>query len=189
MVTSTANHRQNGAFEGQFRHNHAVRLPHGPLASLGPVLLGTALLGAGLAAGCGDDTRERISGATNRARCMADGATATLGDEVVDAVREAGSDVGALGDLASAKGSELRDALDDCVDVQQTLTDALVDAGLSDTKASCVADRALHDDKILGPLLVSMVFGDPGITTAVAIAVRAGGPCLTAEDVDRILPG
>jgi hypothetical protein len=183
-------HRRRGAFGGRVRHNRGVSRPHRTPVPLGPVLLGLALVAAGLlASGCGDDPRERISGATNRARCMADGATAALGGEVVDAVRDAGGDVGALGELASAKGSELRNALDDCVDVQQTLTDALVDAGLGETKAACVADRALHDDKILGPLLVSMVFGDPGITTAVAIAVRAGGPCLTAEDVDRILPG
>jgi hypothetical protein len=148
------------------------------------------LVAAFAAAGCGgDDTRERLSGARDRARCMADGATATFGGGVVDAVRDAGSDIDALGDIATTKGTELRAALDDCVDVQATLTDALMDAGLSDDKASCVAERALHDDEILGPLLVSMVFGDPGITTAVAIAVRAGGPCLTSDDVDRLVPG
>jgi hypothetical protein len=152
---------------------------------MGAVLLGAALLGAG----CGDDTRDRISGATDRARCMADGATDTFGGEVVDAVREAGGDVEALGDIASTKTTELRAALDGCVDVQQTLTDALLDAGLSDEQATCVATRALDDQEIIGPLLVTMVFGDPGISTAVAIAVKAGGPCLTSEDVDRILPG
>jgi hypothetical protein len=47
----------------------------------------------------------------------------------------------ARGDLAS-QGDELRGALDGCVDVEQTLTDALVDAGSSDAKASCVAARA-----------------------------------------------
>jgi hypothetical protein len=154
------------------------------------VLAAAALLGAAvLAAGCGDDDpRARISGATDRARCMADGARATFGPDVVDAVREARDDIDALGDIASAKGHELRAALDDCVDVQQTLTDALVDAGLSQGKAECVATRALHDDTILGPLLVTMVFGDPGVTTAVAVAVRAGGPCLDADDFDGILP-
>jgi hypothetical protein len=154
-------------------------------AVLLPLLVGAVLMGTS----CSDDPRERLAGATDRARCMADGATATFGGGVADAVRDAGSDLVALGEIASGKAGELQDALDDCVDVQATLTDALVDAGLSEDKASCVAERALHDDKILGPLLVSMVFGDPGVGTAVAIAVRAGGPCLTSEDLARILPG
>ena len=51
------------------------------------------------------------------------------------------------------------------------------------------ARRWLDDEQIIGPLLVTMVFGDPGIATAVGIAVKAGGPCLTAADVDRVLPG
>ena len=39
-----------------------------------------------------------------------------------------------------------------------TITDALVDASLSDAKASA-SPTALHDDDVLGPLLVAMVFG------------------------------
>jgi hypothetical protein len=161
--------------------NRLVRV----VVPMGALLLGAALLGAG----CGDDTRDRVDAAADKARCMADGATATFGGEVVDAVREAGTDVVALGDIASDKGGELRAALDDCVDVQRSLTDALVDAGLSDEKATCVATRALDDEQIIGPLLVTMVFGDPGVATAVGIAVKAGGPCLTAADIDRVLPG
>jgi hypothetical protein len=155
------------------------------LAALLPILLGVGLLGAA----CGDDQRDRLSGAGDRARCMADGATATFGNGTAEAVRDAGRDLDALGDIARGKGSELREALDDCVDVEATLTDALMDAGLSEDKASCVAERALRDDDILGPLLVAMVFGDPGVGTAIAIAVRAGGPCLTSEDIDLLLPG
>jgi hypothetical protein len=141
------------------------------------------------AAGCGDDAQDRVAGARDRARCMADGATSTFGGEVVDAVRDAGTDVHALGSIASAKGGELRSALDGCVDVQQTLVDTLVDAGLGPDKAACVATHALDDQEILGPLLVTMVFGDPGVSTAVAIAVKAGRPCLTADDLTRVLPG
>jgi hypothetical protein len=161
-----------------------VNRPRRCLLALG-LLVAIALT----AGACEDDPRDQLAGAGTRARCMADGARATFGGDTVDAMQEAGRDLGELGGLASDKGDELRRALDGCIDVEQTLTDALVDAGLSETKAACVADRALHDDEILGPLLVAMVFGDPGITTAVAIAVRAGGPCLTAEDVDRVLPG
>jgi hypothetical protein len=164
------------------RHNPLVNRS---LAALLPILLGVGLLGAA----CGDDQRDRLSGAGDRARCMADGATATFGNGTAEAVRDAGRDLDALGDIARGKGSELREALDDCVDVEATLTDALMDAGLSEDKASCVAERALRDDDILGPLLVAMVFGDPGVGTAIAIAVRAGGPCLTSEDIDLLLPG
>ena len=151
--------------------------------------LGLIVVLAFFAAACDDDPRERLTGAGERARCLAEGARATFGGDTIESMQGAGRDLDELGDLASAKSDELRVALDECVDVQQTLTDALVDAGLSDAKASCVADRALHDDDVLGPLLVAMVFGDPGVTTAVAIAVRAGGPCLTAEDFDGVLPG
>jgi hypothetical protein len=161
-----------------------IPLVNRTFAAVLPILLGAGLLGAA----CSDDPRERLSSATDRARCMADGATATFGNGTAEAVRAAGRDLDALGEIASGKGTELRDALDDCVDVEATLTDALVDAGLSEDKASCVADRALRDDDILGPLLVAMVFGDPGVGTAVAIAVRAGGPCLTSEDLDLLLP-
>ena len=68
------------------------------------------------------------------------------------------------------------------------LIDAFSSAGLSEAQAECVADRALKDDKILTPLLVNIIFGDPGIGTAIAVAVRAAQGCVTADDLKRLFP-
>jgi hypothetical protein len=150
---------------------------------LAVLLLPIALLG------CRADATDRLTDMADGARCAADGARDSLGGSSLGDVRAAGTDIAELGSRLAAEAGDLRDAVDDCIDVRATLVGALRDAGLSEGKASCVADRALEDDKILGPLVVNLLFGDPGIATAVAIAVRAGGPCLTSEERDRLLPG
>jgi hypothetical protein len=147
------------------------------------LLLTLALLG------CRAEATDRVRGVADGARCFAEGAGDSLGGSSLADVRAAGTDVAEIGSRLADEADELRAAVDGCVDVRATLVGALRDAGLSDQKATCVADRALEDDKILGPLVVNLLFGDPGIATAVAIAVRAGGPCLTAEERDRLLPG
>ena len=67
--------------------------------------------------------------------------------------------------------------------------DLFENAGMTSEQASCVADQTLEDDKILTPLLVNLVFGDPGVGTAVFVAARATRGCLSAADLARLFPG
>lgn len=127
-------------------------------------------------------------GLADNARCVGDGTVSVLGDELVGRYRAAGADLGDTSALTSAKARELRDSLDGCVEVQPMLVGALTGAGLPTDKATCVADRALRDDKALAGIMVNMVFGDPGFLTVIAIAVRAGQGCLSPADLQRLLP-
>ena len=67
--------------------------------------------------------------------------------------------------------------------------DLFENAGMTSEQASCVADQALEDDKILTPLMVNLVFGDPGVGTAVLVAAGATRGCLSAADLARLFPG
>jgi hypothetical protein len=56
-------------------------------------------------------------------------------------------------------------------------------------QAACVAHQTLEDDEILTPLLVNLIFGDPGVGTAVFVAARATRGCLSADELARLFPG
>ena len=127
-------------------------------------------------------------GLADNARCVGDGTVSVLGDELVGRYRAAGADLADTSALTTAKARELRESLDSCVEVQPMLVGALTGAGLSNDKATCVAERALRDDKALAGIMLNMVFGDPGFLTVVAIAVRAGQGCLSPADLQRLLP-
>ncbi len=99
------------------------------------------------------------------------------------------------GDLANApdelrnQASKVRTAVAACVEIRPTLVAAFKGAGLNQTQAECVTDQAMDDEKILGPLFVNIVFGDPGVGTAIFLAVRATKGCVSPADLAKLFPG
>ncbi|HUP76038.1 MAG TPA: hypothetical protein VM282_23595 [Acidimicrobiales bacterium] len=94
---------------------------------------------------------------------------------------------GQLGDRLRRAASASKDGIPRYV--RATLIDLFEGTGMTNEQATCVADRTLEDDKILTPLLVNLVFGDPGVGTAVFVATRATRGCLSAADLARLFPG
>ena len=94
-------------------------------------------------------------GLADNARCVGDGTVGVLGDQLVERYRAAGADLSDTSALTAAKARALRRSVDTCVAVQPVLVGALVQAGLPADKATCVADRALRDDKVLASIMVS----------------------------------
>jgi hypothetical protein len=127
-------------------------------------------------------------GLADNARCVGDGTVGVLGDQLVERYRAAGADLSDTSALTAAKARALRQSVDACVAVQPVLVGALVQAGLPTDKATCVAERALNDDKALSAIMVNMVFGDPGLFTVTAVALRAGSACLSPAELTRLLP-
>ena len=125
----------------------------------------------------------------DNATCLSSEVTDRLGMREVRALVAAGGDVGGRGDRLGANFGQLREAVTSCNDVRSTLVDLFENAGMTDEQATCVADQTLEDDKILTPLLVNLIFGDPGVGTAVIVAARATRGCLSAADLARLIPG
>lgn len=174
------------------------------------VSFGVAVALACSIAACGstDDARTQLEGrlrkATNATKdgvpryvrelqdnavCLSGEVTDRIGSDDVRALIDARGDLSEMTDSLSANLTELRGAVHSCVDVRSTLVDSFETAGMTNAQANCVADRALEDDKILTPLLVNIIFGDPGVGTAVFVAARATRGCLSADDLARLFPG
>jgi hypothetical protein len=124
-----------------------------------------------------------------KATCLSGEVTDRVGGEGVRRLIDARGDLGAASDEIGARVGELREAVHACVDVRETLIDVFESSGMTREQAVCVADQTLEDDKILTPLLVNIVFGDPGVGTAVFVAARATRGCLSADDFARLFPG
>lgn len=159
---------------------------------------------AGRLRGPGNDVADHIataaSAAQDRAPDYADALKASascLGKEVGD--RLGSDDIKALlatkGDLSNApeelrnQAADVHSAVAACVEIRPTLVAAFKSAGLDQGQSECVADQVMDDDKILGPLLVNIVFGDPGVGTAVFLAVRATKGCVSPAELARLFPG
>ncbi|MEO5839765.1 MAG: hypothetical protein ABIQ73_09090 [Acidimicrobiales bacterium] len=170
--------------------------------------LAAALACSVVACGSTDDTRnqlgERLRKAASaskdgipryaralrdNAACLSDEVTDRLGSRDVRALIDARGDLEATGDQLGAGLGQLREAVHSCVDVRATLIDLFESTGMTTEQATCVADQTLEDDKILTPLLVNIVFGDPGVGTAVFVAARATRGCLSASELARLFPG
>jgi hypothetical protein len=124
-----------------------------------------------------------------KATCLSDEVTERIGRAGVRRLIDARGDLDEASDEAGAQIDHLREAVGACVDVRETLVAVFENAGMTHEQAVCVADQSLEDDKILTPLLVNLVFGDPGVGTAVFVAARATRGCLTADDFARLFPG
>ena len=134
------------------------------------------------------------------ATCLSTEVTDRIGAKEVRALIDARGDLGDTGDqlgdeelpalkrAAQALG-QLREAVHSCIDVRSTLIDVFESTGMTNEQATCVADQTLEYDKILTPLLVNLVFGDPGVGTAVFVAARATRGCLSAAELSRLFPG
>jgi hypothetical protein len=153
----------------------------------GPAKAASDSLAASLA-GAKGKLPSAAKGLADNARCVSDGTVGVLGDQLVERYRAAGADLADTSALTAAKARALRQSVDACVAVQPVLVGALVQAGLPADKAACVADRALSDDKVLASIMVNLVFGDPGLLTVTAVAVRAGAACLSPSELTRLLP-
>ncbi len=151
----------------------------------GPAKAASDALADGLA-GARNQLPAAARGLADNARCVSDGAVTVLGDRLVERYRAAGITDSA--ELTTTQARALRASLDRCVSVQPVLVGALAGAGLSNAKATCVAERALSDDKAMAGIVLGMIFGDPGLTTVVTVAVRAGAACLSPADLQRLLP-
>ena len=124
-----------------------------------------------------------------KATCLSSEVTDRIGGADVRRLIDARGDLGEAGDHIGTHAGDLRDAVNACVDLRETLIDLFETSGMTREQATCVADQTLEDDKILTPLLVNLVFGDPGVGTAVFVAARATRGCLTAADFARLFPG
>jgi hypothetical protein len=124
-----------------------------------------------------------------KAACLSSEVTDRIGGDDVQRLIDARGDLGGAGDQMGTHVGELRDAVNSCVDIRATLTDLFESTGMTREQATCVADQTIEDDKILTPLLVNLLFGDPGVGTAVFVAARATRGCLTAADFARLFPG
>jgi hypothetical protein len=131
------------------------------------------------------------------ATCLSTEVTDRIGAKEVRALIDARGDLGdqlgseelpALTRAAQALG-QIREAVHSCIDVRSTLIDVFESTGMTNEQATCVADQTLEDDKILTPLLVNLLFGDPGVGTAVFVAARATRGCLSAAELSRLFPG
>lgn len=125
----------------------------------------------------------------DKATCLSSEVTDRIGRSDVRRLIDARGDLEAAGDQIGAHLGELREAVHSCVDVRETLIDLFESTGMTREQATCVADQTLEDDKILTPLLVNVVFGDPGVGTAAFVAARATRGCLTAAELARLFPG
>jgi hypothetical protein len=125
----------------------------------------------------------------DKAACLSGEVTDRVGRDGVQRLIDARGDLSAASDEVGARVGELREAVHECVDVRETLVDLFESTGMTHEQATCVADQTLEDDKILTPLLVNLVFGDPGVGTAVFVAARATRGCLSADDFARLFPG
>ena len=125
----------------------------------------------------------------DKSSCLSSAVTDRIGGDDVQRLIDARGDPGEAGDEIGTNVGELRDAVNSCVDVRETLIGLFESTGMTRDQATCVADQTLEDDKILTPLLVNLVFGDPGVGTAVFVAARATRGCLTAADFARLFPG
>ena len=125
----------------------------------------------------------------DNATCLSAEVTDRIGTREVRELIDARGDLGQTGDRLTANLDQLREAVHSCIDVRSTLIDLFQSAGMTSEQATCVADQTLEDDKILTPLLVNLVFGDPGVGTAVFVAARATRGCLSAADFARLFPG
>ena len=170
--------------------------------------LAAALACSAVACDSSDDTRaqlgDRLRRATNASRdgiprsaralrdnaaCLSSEVTDRIGTRDVRALIDARGDLGEVGDRLGAGLEQLRGAMHACIDVRATLIDVFEGTGMTNEQATCVAEQTLEDDKILTPLLVNLVFGDPGVGTAVFVAARATRGCLSAADLARLFPG
>lgn len=125
----------------------------------------------------------------DNASCLSDEVTDRIGAKEVRSLLDAHGDLTDAGDQLGANLGQLREAVHSCIDVRSTLVDVFESAGMTNAQATCVADQTLEDDKILTPLLVNIVFGDPGVGTAVFVAARATRGCLSPADFARLFPG
>ena len=123
------------------------------------------------------------------ATCLSTEVTDRIGSKEVRALIDARGDLADTGDKLGDNLGQLREAVHSCIDVRSTLIDVFESTGMTNEQATCVADQTLEDDKILTPLLVNLVFGDPGVGTAVFVAARATRGCLSAAELSRLFPG
>ncbi len=131
-----------------------------------------------------DGVRDQIGATTDTlasaSECLADAARETWGDAalsdygVMDGEVESEQLLGALdGDV-----DELDQVIGSCVNVEDTLVSAFEGIGLSESSAACVTDVVINDRQLRNGLLVQLVFGDPGVGTALVAAARVGRACL-----------
>jgi hypothetical protein len=125
----------------------------------------------------------------DNATCLSRAVIDHVGSKEVRALIDARGGLGETGDQLGAHLGQIRQAVHSCIDVRATLVDLFESTGMTNEQARCVADQTLEDDKILTPLLVNLVFGDPGVGTAVFVAARATRGCLSAADISRLFPG
>jgi hypothetical protein len=125
----------------------------------------------------------------DNATCLSTAVTDRIGSKEVRALIDARGDLGETGDQLGVNLGQIREAVHSCIDVRSTLVDLFESTGMTNEQARCVADQTLEDDKILTPLLVNLVFGDPGVGTAVFVAARATRGCLSAAEISRLFPG
>lgn len=125
----------------------------------------------------------------DKATCLSTEVIDRIGGDDVRRLIDARGDLGEAGDQIGTHVGDMRDAVNSCVDIRETLIDLFESSGMTREQATCVADQTLEDDKILTPLLVNLVFGDPGVGTAVFVAARATRGCLTAAEFARLFPG
>ena len=123
------------------------------------------------------------------ATCLSTEVTDRIGSKEVRALIDARGAFGDTGDQLGGNLIQIREAVHSCIDVRSTLGDLFESTGMTNEQATCVADQTLEDDKILTPLLVNLVFGDPGVGTAVFVAARATRGCLSAAELSRLFPG
>jgi hypothetical protein len=125
----------------------------------------------------------------DKATCLSAAVTDRIGGDDVRRLIDARGDLEDAGDHVGAHVGEQREAVHSCVDVRDTLIGLFESTGMTREQATCVADQTLDDDEILTPLLVNLVFGDPGVGTAVFVAARATRGCLSADELARLFPG
>lgn len=159
---------------------------------------------AGKLRGPGQDVADHVSNAASAAKgkapeyantlkasatCLGKEVDARLGSEDIKALLATKGDLTNAPDELRNQAGKVRTAVAACVEIRPTLIAAFKGAGLDQTQAECVADQVMDDDKVLGPLLVNIVFGDPGVGTAIFLAVRATKGCVSAAELARLFPG
>ena len=125
----------------------------------------------------------------NNATCLGSEITDRIGKQDAQALIDARGDLDKAGDEVAASAAKLKVAIGECIDVRDTLVETFAATGMTSEQAACVADQVMQDDNLLTPLLVNIIFGDPGIGTAVFVAVRATRGCLTPAEIARLFPG
>ncbi len=118
------------------------------------------------------DVHDEIGAATDTlvsaSECLADAARETWGDAALSDYGVMEGDVDSEQLLRALNGDvdELDRVVGSCVDIEDTLTSAFEGIGLSETSAACVTDVVVNDRQLRNGLLVQLVFGDPGVGTA-----------------------